>query len=105
MALAIKRVLTYICNNMKKAIFVLLMGLSLVVGAVETSDAQCAMCRATVENNVSNGVLDEDGMGLNGGILYLLVMPYLLIGTVAFFWYRNSKKNHANKKLTVEKYS
>ncbi|MEM6299374.1 MAG: hypothetical protein AAF740_11865 [Bacteroidota bacterium] len=90
---------------MKKAIFVLLISVSLAIGTVETSDAQCAMCRATVENNVSNGVMDEDGMGLNGGILYLLAMPYLLIGTVAFFWYRNSKKNHASKKLTVEKYS
>lgn len=66
--------------------------------------AQCAMCRATVENNVSNGVMNEDGMGLNGGILYLLVMPYLLVATVAFFWYQNSKKNRATKQLKVEQY-
>ncbi len=66
--------------------------------------AQCAMCRASIENNVSNGVLDQGGMGLNAGILYLLVMPYLLVGTIAFFWYQNSKKNRATKQLKVEEY-
>ena len=54
--------------------------------------AQCAMCRATLENNVSNG---EIGMAasLNVGILYLFAMPYLLIGTIAYLWYRKSKEN------------
>jgi len=58
--------------------------------------AQCAMCRASVENNVSNGDIGI-AAGLNTGILYLFVAPYLVIGTVAFFWYRNSKKNRARK--------
>ncbi|ELR70843.1 hypothetical protein C900_03278 [Fulvivirga imtechensis AK7] len=52
--------------------------------------AQCAMCRATVENNVSNGEIGI-GAGLNFGILYLFVMPYLAIGVVGFLWYRKSK--------------
>ena len=52
--------------------------------------AQCAMCRATVENNVSNGDTSI-GAGLNFGILYLFVMPYLVIGVVGFLWYRKSK--------------
>jgi len=54
--------------------------------------AQCAMCRATIENNVSNG---EVGIGasLNFGILYLFVIPYIMIAVVGILWYRNSKKN------------
>ncbi|MBL6445091.1 hypothetical protein JMN32_02150 [Fulvivirga sp. 29W222] len=52
--------------------------------------AQCAMCRATVENNLSNGDIGI-GAGLNFGILYLFVMPYLAIGVVGFLWYRKSK--------------
>ena len=64
--------------------------LSLVSGTV--SLAQCAMCRATIENNVSNGDVGI-GASLNFGILYLFVMPYLAIGTVAYLWYRNSKTN------------
>lgn len=54
--------------------------------------AQCAMCRATVENNVSNGEIGI-GAGLNFGILYLFVMPYLAIAVVGFLWYRKSKAN------------
>ncbi|WP_366524708.1 hypothetical protein [uncultured Pontibacter sp.] len=63
-----------------------------------TSDAfsQCAMCRATVESNVGTGSKEPEndvGSGLNTGILYLMIVPYVLIGTVGFLWYKNSRKN------------
>lgn len=53
--------------------------------------AQCPMCRMSAESNMANG--GTAGRGLNSGILYMLAMPYLIIGTVAFIWYRNRKKN------------
>jgi hypothetical protein len=56
------------------------------------SMAQCAMCRATIENNLSNGDVGI-GAGLNFGILYLFLFPYLALATLAFFWYRNSRQN------------
>ncbi|MDR7130420.1 hypothetical protein J2X69_002770 [Algoriphagus sp. 4150] len=56
--------------------------------------AQCAMCRASVENNVSNGETSI-GAGLNLGIMYLFVMPYLIAMVLGFFWYRNAKKRKA----------
>ena len=56
--------------------------------------AQCAMCRASVENNVSNGETSI-GAGLNNGILYLVVMPYLMAGIIGYLWYRASKKKKA----------
>ncbi len=54
--------------------------------------AQCAMCRATLENNVSNG---SPGIaaGINTGILYLFAAPYLAVAALAYLWYRTSKKN------------
>lgn len=58
--------------------------------------AQCAMCRATIENNVSNGDTTV-GAGLNLGILYLFLAPYLLLSVIAFFWYKKAKRK---KKLT-----
>ncbi|WPR74276.1 hypothetical protein [Algoriphagus sp. NG3] len=58
------------------------------------SFAQCAMCRASVENNVSNGETSI-GAGLNMGILYLFAMPYLIAMVLGFFWYRNAKKRKA----------
>lgn len=63
-----------------------------------SSFAQCAMCRASVENNVSNGETTI-GAGLNNGILYLFVMPYLMAAVIGFFWYRTAKKKKA--KLSV----
>lgn len=60
-----------------------------------SAQAQCTMCKTQVESSRQ----DKDGYdttGLNKGILYLMVIPYVLMGTVGFFWYRNSKK----KKVT-----
>ena len=54
--------------------------------------AQCAMCRATLENNVSNGNIGI-AAGINTGILYLFFAPYLAVGVIAWFWYRSSKFN------------
>ena len=62
----------------------------------QLANAQCAMCRSTVVNNVSNGNELELAAGLNTGILYLFVTPYLLVGLVAFLWYRNAKKAQTN---------
>ena len=73
---------------MKKKIILLF----LTTMSTVSSYAQCAMCRATLENNVSNGDIGI-GASLNFGILYLFVMPYLAIGVVAYLWYRNSKAN------------
>lgn len=53
--------------------------------------AQCAMCRATLESNVSNGAETTLSGNLNVGILYLFAAPYLIVATVAYFWYKNSR--------------
>ena len=52
--------------------------------------AQCPMCKASVEANMQDG--GNVGAGLNNGILYLLSMPYLLVGIVWLMWYRNMRK-------------
>jgi hypothetical protein len=62
--------------------------------------AQCAMCRATLENNLSNGKMGI-ATGINTGILYLFFAPYLAIGVIAFFWYKTSKKNAQQLKRTL----
>lgn len=49
--------------------------------------AQCAMCRAVLES--------EDGVsqakGINNGITYLMVIPYILVAFIGFMVYRNRK--------------
>lgn len=58
--------------------------------------AQCAMCRATLENNVSNGNIGI-AAGINMGILYLFFAPYLAVGILGYLWYRTSKSNERKK--------
>ena len=54
------------------------------------SFAQCAMCRSTLENNFSNGNPGV-GAGINTGILYLLVLPYLAVMVLGYFWFKSSR--------------
>lgn len=49
--------------------------------------SQCAMCKAVVENGDIS--MAE---GVNSGITYLMVFPYLLIGLLFFTIYRYNKK-------------
>jgi len=73
-----------------KTPFLILLFLLMVLFLPELN-AQCPMCRMSAESNMANG--GTAGRGLNSGILYMLAMPYFIIGTVAFIWYRNRKKN------------
>ena len=58
--------------------------------------AQCAMCRGSVESSMGNG-RNNVGVGLNTGIVYLFVMPYLIVAVMGYLWYRNSKKNQQER--------
>jgi len=52
--------------------------------------AQCPMCRMAAETNLQNG--GTEGKGLNTGILYILSLPYILIGVLGFIWWKNKKQ-------------
>lgn len=51
------------------------------------AEAQCSMCRAVLESEDSQLA----AQGINDGIVYLMIFPYLLIGGIAFFIYRSVK--------------
>ena len=53
------------------------------------AQAQCPMCKASVES----GMEDENakGKGLNDGIIYLLATPYLAIAAIGGAWYYKRK--------------
>jgi len=52
------------------------------------TNAQCAMCKAVVESGDKS-----QAEGLNSGILYLMVFPYLLVGALFYFIIKNRRKN------------
>jgi len=61
----------------------------------EFAEAQCSMCRAVLESEADQSA----AKGINDGILYLMIFPYILIGGVGYFVYR-SRKN--KRKSTPE---
>jgi hypothetical protein len=52
--------------------------------------AQCSMCQATAESSRDAGSSNSDG--INKGVMYLFFTPYLIIGTIGYFWWRARKK-------------
>lgn len=67
--------------------------LCLAIGLVTPVQAQCPMCRATAESNLANG--GSEGRGLNNGILYMLAVPYVMVGVIGFIWWRNRRREEA----------
>lgn len=67
--------------------------------AVPTLEAQCPMCKIAAESNLKNG--GKAGKGLNQGILYMLLTPYVLVGTIAFVWWRNRRKEQDLQEETI----
>jgi heme/copper-type cytochrome/quinol oxidase subunit 2 len=51
------------------------------------TNAQCAMCKAVVENGGK-----EMAEGINSGITYLMLFPYLLVGLLAYVLFRYKKR-------------
>ena len=53
------------------------------------SSAQCAMCRAVIESGQDNSLAE----GINNGIVYLMAIPYILVGVLFFFVYRKMRRS------------
>ncbi len=53
-----------------------------------TTNAQCAMCRAVLETSGNQA----KAKGINDGIVYLMIIPYVLIGLVFFAVYKMYNK-------------
>lgn len=55
------------------------------------AEAQCAMCRAVLQNSDES----EKAEAVNNGIMYLMAIPYVLVGVLGFFVYRLYRKRTA----------
>ncbi len=67
---------------MKRKILFLLLFASVLNGF-----SQCAMCKAVVEN--SDNAMAE---GINFGIIYLMIFPYLMLIVGLFLFFKKRKK-------------
>ena len=64
---------------MKRKFFFFLFSFLLVLKA----SAQCAMCRAVLESEEGQSTAE----GVNDGIMYLMAIPYILVGSIGFIIY------------------
>ncbi|MGB2341501.1 MAG: hypothetical protein ACPH57_02535 [Flavobacteriaceae bacterium] len=51
-------------------------------------EAQCSMCRAVLESEEGQ----QTAKGINDGIVYLMAIPYVLVGIVGYVVFRLLKK-------------
>lgn len=65
----------------------------ILVVLAEPAMAQCPMCKTAVESSLQSG--DNTAVGINKGILYLLVMPYLFYAVIFLAWYWSNRKKVA----------
>jgi hypothetical protein len=61
----------------------------IILLASAASQAQCAMCRAVLESEADTSIAE----GVNNGIVYLMAIPYILVGGIAFFLYKKYAKS------------
>jgi hypothetical protein len=65
----------------------------LALGLFQVSaEAQCSMCRTALENSPEGKGMAEH---FNKGILFLLAIPYALMGTIGVVVYRAHRKKKA----------
>ncbi|MEO1031896.1 MAG: hypothetical protein AAFX55_10855 [Bacteroidota bacterium] len=74
---------------MKKKVFLFLVSCLLFF----QSKAQCAMCRAVLESGEDQSAAE----GINDGIMFLMVVPYILVATIGYIIYRTYNKSLKTK--------
>ena len=75
---------------MKKYLPVFFVLLLLIIAYLPTN-AQCAMCTGQVESATNAG--SSVALGINKGVLYIFMMPYLIMATLGYFWWKGRKKD------------
>jgi len=53
----------------------------------QIGEAQCAMCRAVLESEGNTSSAE----GINNGIMYLMAVPYILVGVLFYFIYKRMR--------------
>ena len=71
-----------------KSLRVIITLLIFFVFFIET-EAQCAMCRAVLESEEGQSTAE----GINDGIVYLMAIPYILVGGIGYVIYRTYNKS------------
>lgn len=81
-------------KTLKKAVLVsnrklkLLLSVTLICFSWLATQAQCAMCRAAISNDANKTKAEA----VNDGIVYLMAVPYILVGLLGIYIYKMYQK-------------
>ena len=81
----------------ERILFRALASILFLIWSTSLTMGQCAMCKAAAEQ-----ATDGETGSYNAGILYLMVIPYILFFFLGFFWYKQSRKNR-DKREQIER--
>jgi len=72
---------------MKQFIVYTILTAQLLLVSVISSIAQCSICTKTASQ-----LGEGPAKALNGAIVYLMIMPFAIIGIIAFRWFKNERR-------------
>ena len=72
---------------MKKITIILSLAFFFLLASANTVNAQCSLCTKTAQQ-----LGEKPAQGMNSGILYLMIMPFAIVGFIGFRWYKNNKE-------------
>jgi hypothetical protein len=73
---------------MKKWCISIILLTALSVLAPVIAAAQCSICTKTAQQ-----LGEQPAKILNGGIIYLALFPFLIVGYIGYRWYKNNNNN------------
>ena len=71
---------------MKKSALIILFFLQIMLVSQFTAAAQCSLCTKTAQQ-----MGEKPAQGMNSGILYLMMMPFAIVGFIGFRWWKQNK--------------
>ena len=71
---------------MKKITLIILFTFQLLLPWQSGVTAQCSLCTKTAQQ-----MGEKPAQGMNSGILYLMMMPFVIVGFIGFRWWKNNK--------------
>lgn len=72
---------------MKIATIIFALAFQVLLFSPVTVNAQCALCTKTAQQ-----LGEKPAQGMNSGILYLMAMPFAIVGFIGFRWWKNNKE-------------
>lgn len=71
---------------MKKWRLVIILFLSMFIAGIQITNAQCSICTKTA---MQQG--EKPALGMNAGIVYLMLAPFAVIGYIGYRWWKSEK--------------